>query len=312
MTGNIFCIIIIVISILFFIKTNQIIADKTNQILQIQSKINKAQEQLCEKRNTNKFLHNQIIQQQRIYKNLVEQSQQYQRSFYQQVKNKQESLEKIYKKLEEQYELGYINFVKILDTEYCKKQQQFQQERTEIEKNLIQLKNELSATAAAKAREEEKEKNLDFYKIQLTEKQKLDIEKLQKWKEDLYVPSLVSKVIWSTYIIKATNDLCNRITNGKTVCGIYKITSTISLKSYIGQSVNITERLKQHIKCGLGIDAPVTNKLYNLMQEEGIYNFTFEILQQCSRDKLNERESFWIQTFQSDKFGVNGTGGNKK
>jgi len=78
--------------------------------------------------------------------------------------------------------------------------------------------------------------------------------------------------------MKPTSDLCNRLTQGKTTCGIYKITSLISLKSYIGQSVNISDRIKQHVKCGLGIDAPATNKLYNLMQEEGVENFTFEIL----------------------------------
>jgi hypothetical protein len=52
----------------------------------------------------------------------------------------------------------------------------------------------------------------------------------------------------------------------------------LSGEIYIGQSVNISDRFKQHVKCGLGIDAPATNKLYNNMQEYGVWNFSFEIL----------------------------------
>jgi len=37
--------------------------------------------------------------------------------------------------------------------------------------------------------------------------------------------------------------------------------------------------MKQHCKCGLGIDASATNKLYNTMQKDGVWNFTFELLE---------------------------------
>ena len=116
-------------------------------------------------------------------------------------------------------------------------------------------------------REEKSKDSIKFYRIQLTNSQYNDIEKLEKWKNELYDPSIISKVIWSSYIMKPTSDLCNRLTEGKIITGIYKITSLVSGKVYIGQSVNISERIKQHVKCGLGIDASSTNKLYNLMQE---------------------------------------------
>ena len=82
-----------------------------------------------------------------------------------------------------------------------------------------------------------------------------------------------------------------------TKCGIYKITNLISNQAYIGQSVDIASRFKQHIKCGLGIDAPASNKLYKSMIEDGVWNFSFELLEECSKDKLNERESFWIDLY---------------
>ena len=82
-----------------------------------------------------------------------------------------------------------------------------------------------------------------------------------------------------------------------TKCGIYKITNLVSNQAYIGQSVDIASRFKQHIKCGLGIDAPASNKLYKSMIEDGVWNFSFELLEECPKDKLNERESFWIDLY---------------
>lgn len=93
------------------------------------------------------------------------------------------------------------------------------------------------------------------------------------------------------------------------MCGIYKITDTITKQVYIGQSVNIAERLKQHIKCGLGIDASPTNVLYKAMQHDKVWNFTFELVEACDKTKLNEREKFWINTYNSNKVGLNSTAG---
>jgi hypothetical protein len=35
-------------------------------------------------------------------------------------------------------------------------------------------------------------------------------------------------------------------------------------------------------------------------------------LEKCSRDSLNEKEAFWIETYQSNKFGYNSNAGIKK
>ena len=60
--------------------------------------------------------------------------------------------------------------------------------------------------------------------------------------------------------MKPTTDLCNRVLGSGSICGIYKITNKQTGDIYIGQSVNIADRWKQHVKCGLGIDASATNK----------------------------------------------------
>ncbi|MGN0992835.1 MAG: GIY-YIG nuclease family protein [Bacilli bacterium] len=62
-------------------------------------------------------------------------------------------------------------------------------------------------------------------------------------------------------------ELCNNVLGTKTICGIYKITNQITKECYIGQSVDIAKRFKDHAKCGLDIDRPQGNKLYQAMLE---------------------------------------------
>ena len=47
------------------------------------------------------------------------------------------------------------------------------------------------------------------------------------------------------------------------------------------------------------------------MQEEGIWNFSWELLEECPREQLNEKERYYIELYQSESFGYNSTKGNK-
>ena len=85
--------------------------------------------------------------------------------------------------------------------------------------------------------------------------------------------------------------------------GIYKITNKVNGKVYIGQSTNIQERWNRHkknMKNG-------TNKLYQAMRFYGIENFIFTIIEECSKEQLNEREIYWILQYNSYKEGYNST-----
>ena len=234
------------------------------------------------------------------------------------LKEEKDNLNEHYKNLKQQTNKSFEQYCSTLDQCYKTKEKEFfnkinqiKKQQEQVENQLTQIKNIYQAAIAARLRKQEEEEKWSFYKIRLTDKQIADISKLMEWKDRLYDPTIVSKIIWSTYILKPTSDLCNRVLGSKTVCGIYKITNKLTGQIYIGQSVNIADRFKQHIKCGLGIDASPTNKLYNNMQEYGVWNFTFEVLEECSRDKLNEKERFWIEMYQSNKIGMNITKGNK-
>lgn len=110
-------------------------------------------------------------------------------------------------------------------------------QREQTEKQLDQIKNVYQAATAARLREQEEQDKKIFYQLQIPKKQISDINKLENWKSDLNDPSIVAKIIWSSYIMKATSDMCNRILGSSVVCGIYKITNNISGDVYIGQSV---------------------------------------------------------------------------
>lgn len=186
------------------------------------------------------------------------------------------------------------------------------QEKEQIQSEIDKLKASLSAGVEARLREQEKKEKTDFYKLFISDADLSDVKMLENLKSSFHKPVVLSKLIWSQYFQKQMTQLCDRVLGKKTVCGIYKITNLLTEQCYIGQSLDISKRWKDHCKCGLGIDASSTNKLYNAMQKDGVWNFTFELLEECPKEELNEKERFWIQMYQSDKFGYNGNLGRLK
>lgn len=177
---------------------------------------------------------------------------------------------------------------------------------------LKQIRDALSASAAAQLREREKEENQKFYMLTVNKANLEDIEFLNSIKSRLHDPVILSKLIWTQYYQKEFKLLCNRVLQKERITGIYKITNIKTQEAYVGQSVDIVKRWMDHIKCGLGINSSATNKLYNAMKEYGVHNFTFELIEECSKEELNVKEAFWIGMYQTNTLGYNITAGNKK
>ena len=77
--------------------------------------------------------------------------------------------------------------------------------------------------------------------------------------------------------------------------GIYKITNLINNHCYIGQSVQIERRWKNHkITAFNKNDKGYQYPLYRAIRKYGLENFSFEIIQQCSSEELNQKQKFWI------------------
>lgn len=185
------------------------------------------------------------------------------------------------------------------------------EEKNKLQDELDKLRASLSAGVEARLREQERQTEINFYKLSIDEADLADVKMLENLKPSLRKPVVLSKLIWTQYFQKQMTELCDRVLGTKVICGIYKITNVLTEQCYIGQSVDVSKRWKDHCKCGLGIDAPSTNVLYNAMQKDGVWNFSFELLETCPREQLNEKEAFWIGMYQSNKFGYNSTKGNK-
>lgn len=83
--------------------------------------------------------------------------------------------------------------------------------------------------------------------------------------------------------------------------GIYKITNKINGKSYIGQSNNIERRFQEHQTKGSISRIPLDIAI----KKYGKENFSYEIIEECDISKLNEREAYWIQQYDSIINGYN-------
>ena len=212
--------------------------------------------------------------------------------------------------------------------------QQLESHRTECkvqkikcEQELVSLRQEIQAAAAslqtlkqtrkaayqALLRQKEMEDKKDDYRLLPSQIDLSDIKKLQKVKLELAKPRILSMLIWQTYWQPLAKTKFPIILKDKTKMGVYKITNIETNECYIGQAVDIYKRWNQHCKAGLGIDTPPGNKLYKAMMDYGLQNFTFEILLECNRDELNEKEKYFISLYQADTYGYNGNiGVNKK
>lgn len=174
---------------------------------------------------------------------------------------------------------------------------------------LADLKAKQLAYIKEQQHKEEMLAQQDFFRPALTAESQSDILLLRDVQTKLRKKEAIDKIIWSVYYKPAYDILCSHILNTKEkVCGIYKITSLDSGQSYIGQSVDIKSRISDHIKAGLDC-GPSTNKLYQAMKKYQPCNFLFEVLEEVPRDKLNEREKYYIDFYCTQEAGMNNTQG---
>ena len=96
------------------------------------------------------------------------------------------------------------------------------------------------------------------------------------------------------------------------ICGIYKITNKINGKCYIGKSVDIYQRWGRH-KNGSRLieEGGDFCTIHNAIRKYGIENFSFEIIERLSPSRLNEREKYWINFYDSYYNGYNDTFGGE-
>ena len=195
----------------------------------------------------------------------------------------------------------------ILNAEY----KQFESDQEEIKrKTLIEIeeiinllddyRSQREAVNLAILREKEIKEKENFYKIVIPENDQEDIEVLKTIGPRLRNREALNKLIYDVFVKRPLNELIKRVTNGKEISGIYKITYIKTGEAYIGKTTNISTRWQNHIKTACGLEGAARTTFHNRLEQDGIWNYTFEILEEVPKDKLSEREKFYIELYGTD------------
>lgn len=212
------------------------------------------------------------------------------------IDSKLHSLEDNYNITVKDYEMKIENVKKKYDIE-----------RTSLNAKIIEAKNEVNNLIEQFKKDEEARKESDFYRINISNEVKEDINKIKSIAAQLRNPLVLYKLIWKEYYESAFNQMCGRVLGENAdKIGIYKITNTKNNMCYIGQTkAGFKNRWRTHVKRALRCEEQTSNRLYKAMWEDNVENFTFQIVEICEPDKLTERERFFIDFYQSKNYGYN-------
>ena len=298
----------------FFIlwKAKSIKIEKNTQITEEKAELEKILTQKADAAETVKSLNKEIseldISRADKLKELTEDYQQQQEKMRQSLKLYQDSLD-----------FNKSSYIDRIESAYSQTESRYQQwvkniqsQQDIYQKQLDSIRATVTAANQAIQRANEDKLKKSKYMLQVSDKSLKEINIIRSVEDKLTDPRPLRMIIWSTYFSKPANDLCTRVLGKNTIMGIYKITNNITNMTYIGQSKDIKTRWRDHMKCGLGIDTPAGNKLYAAMIQDGIENFTFELLETCLSNELDEKEKLYIELYDSYNFGYNLTKGNSK
>ncbi len=303
----IFLIISCVLFYLYYKEKNKHIEIETinEKIKKENEKIEDNNKYLTEKQN---YMQKDIENKQKILDNIqksIEDSEQVSRNAFEQY---MDTLDKEYELKEKEYQEA----IQLLDKSYGEIQDKVNAEIDQIRTDLDKIASTRAAAIQAQLEEEKIQQQAEYYSLSIEDVDKREVKILQSIENELRDPRPIRMIIWQAYYSKKANDLASRVLGTDEKCGIYKITNKTNKLCYIGQAKKIRERWRDHMKCGLGIDTPANNKLYQAMYKEGIDNFTFEMLEECAVANLDEKEAFYINLYNSYDYGYNSNRGNKK
>ena len=208
-----------------------------------------------------------------------------------------------YQRTEQEYQKEYLELLNENAKYFTNNLNEKRLELANIKAQLEDTKSKVNASIQSFKRLQADKAQKDFYRLNLSEIDIQEINKLREVEPYLRDSRPLNKVIWSVYYEQPYSGLVGRVLGKDVHTGIYKLTNTTNNMCYVGQAVNVADRWKTHIKCGLGADTGSNNKLYAAMKEVGPEAFMFELLEDCQREKLNEREQYWQEFFKAKEFG---------
>lgn len=228
----------------------------------------------------------------------------------QQIQIAEEQIEKAKKELLLEYEKAKENakqtYLETLSDMVTNVMSEYGIKSKELEEVLVKLEEaHAKADAAVKVnkRAEMEKQQKDFYRIQLSQEDLEEIKRLREVEQYLRQKEPLNKVIYKCYYEKPLTSMIGRVLGNRKIMGIYKITNLDNGMCYIGQSVDVADRWRQHVKRGVGAEPVTQNKLYPAMKSIGVENFMFELIEECKGNELTPREKYWTDFYQAQTYG---------
>lgn len=219
---------------------------------------------------------------------------------------------KKYDEAEKEITHYYVLRQEAINKEVAQLENNYNAHKENLDRDIQALREELSDLKArreayieALKTEEKRQQDRAFYTINLTEENKEDIRILRSIEDKIHNQEALNRLIYDVFIKKPLGELLLRIIGENTYGGIYKITNTDTQRAYIGRSTDIKKRLTEHVKGAFNISTIADQEIHRVMGREGIDKFSFEVLEKVEKDKLNEREKYWIEFYQTQSYGYN-------
>lgn len=149
------------------------------------------------------------------------------------------------------------------------------------------------------------EEKQEFYRIQLTDAVKDDIAILNEIRPRLSSVEIFNKFIYDNYLSRPTKEMVQRVLSGRNPSGIYKVTNIQTEETYIGKSVKVADRWQNHCKAAAGLGGVAESQFQRALKKYGLDSFTWELLEEVDKDKLTEREKYYINFYDTKTFGYN-------
>lgn len=189
---------------------------------------------------------------------------------------------------------------------YCQKNfattlEFYQEELSAAKSELDEFQAKRAAVNEAIRREREIKEREDFYCISIKENDIKDIEILRSIEPRLTNREVLNKLIYEVFIKRPLMEMEKRVLQGRKIGGIYKITYIKTGEAYIGRSVDIGNRWKEHCLSSLNIGTIAHSTFHNILAEKGLQNFTWEVLEEVDKDKQSLREKYWVDFYQTNK-----------
>lgn len=195
----------------------------------------------------------------------------------------------------EEYAADFSNWLNQKQIE----KEQIEKEQSDILAELEDFRRRRAAINEAILREKEIKEKEDFYRIILTENDLSDMKILEEIAPRMKNRDIIPKLIWDTILRRPVQEMIKRVTGGKEISGIYKITYIKTGEAYIGKTTDIKTRWQNHCKTAIGLDAAASSTFHTRLATDGIENYTWEIIEEVSKEKLGEREKYWIDFYET-------------